>query len=186
MRVAGAAAVMLAALAVSIPTGTGRTADRTARVTSQCLADETLIYSCRFGSRLASVCTGSGQVHLRSGPRGKSDLDIVNASDWSNVRIGMVAGQMGGSQHHIRFTQGDAHYIVLHGIDGQMAERPGRTYSGIVTVYGPNGEWEGSDQTCRRGAVIHPQFEEAVAALAPEALRDGLVETEGEAFDGWF
>lgn len=177
---------MLAALAVPIHSGSGEAAAKPRRAAGLCEPAETMIYSCRFGRKTASVCTGGGQAHLRYGPAGSPELDIVSAPDWSNVRIGMVTGQQGGSQHHIRFTQVDSHYIVYHGVDGQLADRPGRTYSGMVLVLGPQGEWEGSSLKCRGGAEIHPEFEDAVAATAPEHLRAGLVETEGGAFDGWF
>jgi hypothetical protein len=183
---AGAAAVLLAALAVSFTSVGGQAASKPGSAASLCRADEAVVYSCRFGRKLGSVCAGNGQAHYRFGKPGEPEVEIASAPDWSNVRIGMVTGQQGGSQHHIRFTQGDSHYIVFHGVDGQLADRPGRTYSGVVQVLGPEGEWEGNSWDCKRRAAIHPDFEDTVAALAPEALRGSLIETEGSAFDGWF
>jgi len=84
------------------------------------------------------------------------------------------------------FTDVTDHYIVHHGVDGQLADRPGRTYSGVVQVLGPEGEWESNTLTYKRRATIHPEFEDLVAALAPEPLRAGLWQAEGSALDGWF
>ena len=185
----GVAAVVLAVLAGAVPSVAGQAAPKSARATSLCKSDEIVVYSCRFGRDTASVCAGNGQAHFRLQRKKQpllDDVDIASAPDWSNVRIGMVTGQQGGSQHHIRFTQVNDHYIVHHGVDGQLADRPGRTYSGVVQVLGPEGEWEGNTWTCKGRATIHPEFEDVVAAQAPESLRAGLNETEGSAFDGWF
>ncbi len=180
------AAGLFALLAATVSVQPGAIASSRTQSASQCLAGESVVYSCRFGSRIGSVCAGGGGAHYRFGKPGRAEIDIASAADWSNVRIGMVTGQQGGSQHHIRFTQGDSHYIVYHGVDGQLADRPGRTYSGVTQVLGPNGEWEGNSWNCKRGAQIDPGFEDTVAAMVPEVLRPGLIETRGGAFDGWF
>jgi len=181
-----AATIVFATLAAGVPLSTGDAAPSPWRAGSLCKAREAVVYSCRIGRKLASVCAGSGEAHYRFGPAARPEVDIASAPDWDNVRIGLVTGQGGGSQHHIRFTLGDSHYVVFHGIDGQLADRPGRTYSGVSVVSGPVGEREGAVLDCRRGARIDPRFEDSLAAHAPEAVRDRLEEPAGSAFDRWY
>jgi len=97
-----------------------------------------------------------------------------------------VTGQQGGRQRHVRFSAGETHYIVFEGVDGALAARPGRTYSGIAVVAGANGERELASLTCRGRPAIAPGFTEVVAALLPPDRRGSIEEVTGGPFDAWY
>ena len=155
---------------------------------SQCRAGEVVIYSCRFGTAsrpaIGSVCGGTQSVHYRYGPAGRPALDIASAPDWRNVHVDGVRGQGGGFQDHVRFTSGETHYIVFRGEDGSLASRPGRTYSGIAVLAGPQGERALATLACRGGATIAADLTGAVIDRAPPGAELGE-ETDGP-FDAWF
>lgn len=155
------------------------------RAITQCHPDETVIYSCRFGKSLGSICGSAHSVHYRFGPAGKPALDLANKPDWSNVHVGYVRGQgAGGYQEHIRFTNGDTHYIVYRGQNGELADDPGHTYSGIAVLAGQDGGLTLATLSCAANAVISGSMNEDVSLRAPDDL--DISEIEGGPFDGWF
>lgn len=157
-----------------------------AKVANHCRADETILYACRFGKALGSVCGAPGKLHYRFGRPGRAGMDIASAPDWSNIRLGHVIGQGGGHQTHVRFSRGNVHYIVFEGVDGSLASRPGRRYSGIAVVQGANGERELATLTCRGSAILHRDFGEGVAGYAPSGDPARLAEQADGPFDGWY
>lgn len=162
----------------------GRAAPAASAPASQCRADETVLYSCRFGAALGSVCGGTGTVHYRFGPAGRPAIDLASAPDWGNVHTGRVRGQGGGYQEHVRFTRGDTHYLVFRGEDGSLASRPGRTYSGIAVLGGARGERALATLACKGGARIAPGLVDGVMAQAPAGA--ALEELADGPFDAWF
>lgn len=181
IRRAGAVALALAASLV--PGSLSATAARAP--VSQCRAGEEVVYSCRFGKAVGSVCAGARQVTYRFGPLGKPALALTNRADWSNVRLGHVIGQgSGGFQEHVRFTNGQTHYVVYRGRDGALADRPGRTYSGIAVQHGESGARNLARLNCNGSAQIAGSMTEAVQQRAPQG--QDLAEAADGPFDGWF
>lgn len=152
---------------------------------SQCRAGEQVLYSCQFGKSVGSVCAGAASVHYRYGAPGQPGLDLANKPDWSNVHTGTVRGQgTGGYQEHVRFTNGQTHYIVFSGMDGELASHPGRTYSGIAVQSGPRGEKALADLACAGKPRMTGSLADAVNA---RALADvDLSEESDGPFDAWF
>lgn len=178
----GAALVLVSAPLASAPLASALSAGGPE---SQCRVGEEVIYSCRFGKSVGSLCGSAGAVHYRYGPPGQPSLDLANAADWGNVHVGTVRGQgSGGYQEHIRFSNGQTHYIVFSGMDGSLADRPGRTYSGIAVQSGPKGERTLAELACAGGARIAGSLVDAVNERAP-ANADLSEETDGP-FDAWF
>ena len=155
---------------------------------TQCRAPELVLYSCRFGRAVGSVCASGGTIRYRYGPPGDPEIEIVSASDWSNIFVGAVTGQMGGHQSHVRFARGDHHYILFEGVDGAAARNPGREYSGIHVASGADGARQLAHLECRGRPILLGDFTSVLADHAPPAVRDrGVqVETPGGPFDAWF
>lgn len=181
--------LVVAATAAPIATAAASQATNVrSRASSQCLPGETVLYSCRFGGSLGSVCAAGTSVHYRFGPPLRPDIDLASAADWGNVHVGRVVGQAGGHQSHVRFTSGHHHYIVYEGVDGEAALSPGRRYSGIHVAAGPDGGESVSDLRCRGDEMMADDLSTSVAASAPEELRTGdvLWEQRDGPFDAWF
>ena len=155
---------------------------------THCNEREAVLYSCRFGPAIGSVCAADGAIRYRYGPPGNPELELAGADDWSNVRIGMVTGQGGGHQSHVRFTSGDRHYIVYEGEDGTLADTPGRRYSGIYVGDGADAGREVANRQCRGNSVLLGNWIGMAHDHAPPALRESgvLHEEEGGPFDAWF
>ncbi|WP_395392152.1 hypothetical protein WBP07_14655 [Novosphingobium sp. BL-8A] len=147
-------------------------------VANHCAADEKVLYSCVFPRGVGSLCTDGAAVHYRFGPHGKADLDLVSRPDWSNIHQGDVRGQGNGYQRHVRLTNGRFHYVVFEGMDGNLTDNPGRTYSGIAVLEGPKGERAVSTLNCP-GRSVH----DLDARLVLE--RAGAEEENGP-FDMWY
>ncbi|HEX4848903.1 MAG TPA: hypothetical protein VFV30_12230, partial [Novosphingobium sp.] len=106
-------------------------------------------------------------------------------SSWDEVRLGHVVGQGGGHQRHIRLFDGVRHVILLEGVDGSLADKPGRTYAGVVTQTPANPKQD-FEIACPSGRVNAKlvdnvwQWAQRVGAPLPKD------EDEGGPFDGWF
>lgn len=191
-RVGGltASALAAAALAVVALAGTASFAPVAAgpapAPVSLCARGETVAYSCNFGRSIGSVCAGQGRVHYRFGLPGSPAMDLANADDWSNVHVGSVVGQGGGLQEHVRFSAGQIHYTVFAGVEGSLADHPGRTYSGIAVSQGKSGEHSLATLTCKGGAVIAGDWVGMVRAAAPAPVQESLEEERDGPFDAWF
>lgn len=183
MKGAPAAALLFAAVVAGSVSPPSFPSEARGMAPSLCAAEETVVYNCRFGRKTGSICAGRNRAHYRFGTSARNELQITSAADWSNVRLGRVTGQQGGHQSHVRFSNGDTHYIVFEGADGQLSRRPGYSYSGIAVVAG---ERELARLECRGAAAIASGMTEAVRALAPVPLRGRLDETRESFFDGWF
>ena len=154
---------------------------------TQCRAPEAVLYSCRFGRAVGSVCGGRGVLAYRFGALGKPSLEVASTPDWSNVHVGWVGGQGGGHQSHVRFTTGNHHYVVFEGENGALSDRPGRTDSGIYVGRGPQGDEVGYHQ-CGKGPDPHRDWGDALLDHAPAEVgaRGIPVEAENGPFDAWF
>ena len=175
----------VAALAAGLASGSMLHSQPAKPAVSQCRAGEAVIYSCKFGKSVGSVCGAKSAVHYRYGPLGQPALDLVSRPDWSNVRVGTVRGQgAGGYQEHVRFSNGQTHYIVFKGQDGELADRPGRTYSGISVQSGPQGETTLASLSCSSGSTSAGSIVDAVNSRSPDDA-DLSEEADGP-FDAWF
>lgn len=157
-------------------------------VLSHCRSGEAVAFSCRFRRTVGSVCAGGGQVHYRYGPIGSPSIDIGNTSDWSNIHLGHVVGGGGGHESHIRFTNGETHYIVFEVGQGQLHDRPGHYSYGIAVVAGERGEREIANFLCRSAVTISEEYEPFRAAVASQTSREvleRLEEVQDGPFDGW-
>jgi len=148
---------------------------------SHCGAGERVVWSCRFGARLGSVCLGKTGLHYRFGPAGRAAIDVASAPDWSNIHLGANRSQVGLNQHSIRFTRGLVHYAVHAGETGSRNENPGRRFSGITVLEGANGETSLTELACRTGAGFHAGALDALEAAAPRRWQGD--ETPGGPFD---
>ena len=116
---------------------------------SLCRGGEAIIYSCRFGGNVGSVCLGESDVHYRFGVAGRRVFEVGSDAAWSNIHTGGNRSQAGLNQDHIRFTNGNTHYIVHSDETGGLNETPGRRSSGIVVVQGPSGADEIARLDCK-------------------------------------
>lgn len=156
------------------------------RATTHCRTGETILYSCRFGKSVGSVCGAPGKLSYRFGPAGRPDIDIASAPDGANIRLGHVTGQGGGHQTHVRFSRGDTHYIVYEGANGSLAVDPGHLYSGIAVLQGADGGRELATLACHAKAMQHPDFADELAGYLPSADPEHLAEQTDGPFDAWF
>ncbi|MES2987468.1 MAG: hypothetical protein V4808_06160 [Pseudomonadota bacterium] len=148
---------------------------------SQCKNGETALYSCRFGKSVGSVCASSGAVHYRFGPAGKPNLDIASNSDWSNVHLGGVIGGGGGSEQHLRFTNGDHDYVVFWGVQGSLHDNPGKKWSGIHVAQGAK---QVSQLACKSNTYPSSEWRELLEASLPENVSE-VPEDKDPRFDMW-
>jgi hypothetical protein len=106
-------------------------------------------------------------------------------SSWDEVREGHVIGQGGGHQRHIRLFDGVRQIILLEGLDGSLASRPGRTYAGALTITPTN-----PAQDFRIDCPASQINTSLVANVTGWAERVGAsrprAEDEGGPFDAWF
>lgn len=150
---------------------------------SLCQAGERVLYACAFPRGAASLCLGAQGAHYRFGRPGQIDLDLASAPDWSNVHTGMVIGQGGGSQSHVRFTKGQTHYIIFDGETGSLADHPGQRLSGIAVQQGAKGEKTLATLDCKGG----PRLDRDGLLSALSRLSPGPREEERDGpFDAWF
>ncbi|MFV0644201.1 MAG: hypothetical protein ACK5NN_06820 [Sphingomonadaceae bacterium] len=163
--------------------GPERIARTSAAGSHLCLPGETIAYSCDFGKSLGSVCLDEKGVTYRFGTPDSIEKTIGNGVDWGNIHVGSVRGQIGGSQEHVRFTDGQYHYIVFTGVNGEATDNPGHSYSGISVVD------SGKDVVrleCRSRPFIASNWTDKIIEAAPGPVRESLMESEDSQFDGWF
>jgi hypothetical protein len=150
------------------------------KTTSHCQGVEQIVYSCKFGKKVGSVCLNKDSVIYRFGYLGRPELAVKSMADWSNIHIGANPSQAGLSQSHIRFTNGKMHYVVHAGETGQLNENPGRRISGIEVVEGASSEKSIASLSCPRGTPFTSKYYD-VHESAP-ADWDGW-EADGGEFD---
>lgn len=171
----------IAAVALAAPSLPAVMAAPAAAPVNQCKTGETAIYSCRFGKSVGSVCASSGAVHYRFGPAGKPSLDIVSDRDWSNVHLGGVIGGGGGSEQHLRFTNGDHDYVVFWGVQGSLHDNPGKKWSGIHVAQGGK---QLAQLACRSDAYPPSGWSELLERSLPKHVSEVPVDTDPN-FDMW-
>lgn len=180
-----AGALILAALAGTLALGPLRAASAKTPA-NLCEIDEQPVFTCKAGRSLASICAGRSTATYRYGLPGSPGLSVASKADWSNVHIGTVVGQGGGHQTHVRITTGLIHYTVFAGLNGSLAEDPGRTYAGIDVSHGKGGETAVAAIACDDGFWTAPDWTERLRAAAPPRARDQLEEPADGPFDAWF
>ena len=180
MKRARLAAVVL--LAVLTGAGTAHPAAVTLPLSAtQCHGGERVVYSCRFGAKIGSVCLGTNSIHYRFGPSARPELDLSSTPDWSNIHIGGNRSQGGLNQDFIRFSSHDTHYVVHSDETGSLNERPGRVTSGIVILRGDSAEDEIGRLECKSHASFNDKAFNSISGAAPEGW-DGQ-EPEGGPFE---
>ncbi len=176
-----AAALSVAALLCTA--GSAAKVPQTARaaVPSLCAGGERVVYSCRFGAKIGSVCLGKSSLHYRFGPAGHAAIDVASAPDWRNIHQGGNRSQGGDNQDSIRFTNGNTHYVVHQDETGSLNETPGRTFSGIEVLRGAKGEQSLASLSCRARSRFNLEAFDAIADAAPKNWDSN--ETPGGPFD---
>lgn len=139
-------------LSLALAVGSSVAARRAGSQPSQCRTGENVVYSCRFGAAVGSLCGSKGKLSYRFGPPGRPAIDIASDARWSNVRTATITGS-GGFQHHIRFTRDGFDYIVFYAIAGQYAEVPNKSWSGIHVG---RGDRDVRDLACRGRPTMPP------------------------------
>ena len=148
---------------------------------SHCAAGERVVYSCRFGAKLGSVCLGRSSLHYRFGPAGHPAMDLASTPDWGNIHLGGNRSQGGLNQDTIRFTLGTTHYVVHQDETGSLNENPGRASSGIEVLQGVSGERQLASLSCKARSRFNWQAFGVISDAAPKGW-DGA-ETPGGPFD---
>lgn len=129
--------------------------------------------------------TEDGRLLLVTNPKALPGARANYASTWEEIREGRVIGQQGGRQSHIRLFDGIRQIVLFEGVDGELADEPGRTYAGAFTQTEKNPEQD---------FAIDCEASETNAALARNLTRwagetgtlPPLPEPEDGPFDGWF
>ncbi|WP_298195332.1 hypothetical protein [Novosphingobium sp.] len=181
MRAFAAALSVAALLATGGSAAKPAAASTLASVQSHCGAGERVVWSCRFGARLGSVCLGKSSLHYRFGPAGRAAIDVASTPDWRNIHTGNNRSHGGLNQDSIRFTRGMVHYVVHAGETGSLNENPGRRFSGITVLEGAEGEKQLAELACRTGAGFTAGALGALHAAAPRRWQGE--ETSGSPFD---
>lgn len=154
---------------------------RSAPPASLCSSGERVVYTCRFGAKLGSVCLGRHSLHYRFGPQGRPELHIASTPNWSNIHTGGNRSQGGLNQDYVRFTNGMTHYVVHVDETGSLNETPGRQSSGIEVLQGASGEHTLASLACRSAASFNWDAYDDLSKAAPTNW-DGA-ETPGGPFE---
>jgi hypothetical protein len=174
--VAAISLVLLTCASTVLPAATPNTA-----AGSQCRPGERVVYECRVGEKLASVCLGANSIHYRFGSAAGPELDVSSAADWANIHIGGNRSQGGLNQDHIRFSSRDTHYVIHAGETGSLNENPGRRISGVAILKGSSADDEVASMDCAAGVPFDFDAFEAIPGAAPKGW-DGS-EADGGPFD---
>jgi len=181
-----ATAAFQVAVALAALLGTGGSVAKPARPraippASLCERGERVVYTCRFGVKLGSVCLGRNALHYRFGPRSRPELRVASDPDWSNIHTGGNRSQGGLNQDYIRFTNGLTHYVVHVDETGSLNETPGRRSSGIEVLQGASGERTLASLDCKARASFNAKAHADLYKAAPESWNGA--ETPGGPFE---
>ena len=167
----GAAAALLVAIAALLATG-GSVAKparpRPAPPAGLCAGGERVVYSCRFGTKLGSVCLGRNALRYRYGKPGKPEIEVSSTPEWSNIHTGGNRSQGGLNQDYVRFTNGQTHYVVHVDETGSLNENPGRRSSGIEVLQGDAAPATIAGLSCRSRSGFRTDAWLALNRSAPE------------------
>lgn len=126
-----------------------------------------------------------GKLVLVTNPHAMEGATAGANSNWQDIREGYLVGQQGGHQGHIRLYDGHRQIILFEGMDGDLADRPGRTYAGALTQTDANPAQDFRVE-CEAGETNRQLTEN----LRDWAERTGgpapVPEDAGGPFDGWF
>lgn len=178
-----AATMSVAALLCTVGSAArpAQTARMVAAPASLCTGGERVVYACRFGAKLGSICLDKNSLHYRFGPANHADIDIASTPNWSNIHTGGNRSQGGLNQDSIRFTNGMTHYVVHSDETGSLNEHPGRKSSGIEVLQGLSGERQLASLSCKARSRFNWQAFDAIADAAPADWDSD--ETPGGPFD---
>lgn len=169
-----------AAPAETTRTTAGRSEAPVVRASDQTLCGEfdEVVYSCRINDRILSVCTSpAGDISYTYG-RSLREAELgmgADADDGTVHRGGVVGGGGGGGQQtHIRFSNGDTHYLVYSGYTGRLAEKPGR-WSGVAIV-----------RAGRVVANLQCPYDGPHTEIAVTAIPDFVPQEPDDSYDAWY
>ena len=98
---------------------------------SQCTGAESVLFACRIGKNVASVCAsqlsaGAAQVQYRFGPKHSPTVNLPRAgSDWrEEVSVGVLTFAGGGGAY-VPFKNGPYRYVVYTAIGRGWGEKAG-------------------------------------------------------------
>jgi hypothetical protein len=145
------ALLVLTAFAMPLPAS--------AKNTSLCAPDETVIFSCALGKKIASLCASSdlsatrGYLYYAYGKPGAIEFSAPQKSIAArqNLARGSIA-YSGGGADYVRILNGGFAYVVYSGIgkgweqEGVVVQKDGQTISShicpaTVSALGPDG-WQ--------------------------------------------
>lgn len=111
---------------------------------SHCTADEDVVFTCKTGKKLLSVCASkdltanAGFIQYRFGPKGKPEMRLKEPAEHPSAFAAAAAVPFsGGNEVHIRFNGGDHNYVVYEGEGkgwiraGVVVEKNGRKVANI-------------------------------------------------------
>lgn len=128
--------------------------------------------------------TGDGRLLLETRSTGAGNIGNV-ASSWDEVREGYVRGQGGGHQRHLRLFDGFRQIILFAGEDGELADQPGRTYAGALTITERNPQQDFA-VTCMTDETNAALLDNVRAWAERTGAKTPVPEEEGGPFDAWF
>jgi hypothetical protein len=112
---------------------------------SHCTADEDVVFTCKTGKKLLSVCASkdltanTGFIQYRFGPKGKPEMNLKEPAEHPSAFTAAAAVSFAGAayENHIRFNGGDHNYVVYEGEGegwiraGVVVEKNGKTIANI-------------------------------------------------------
>jgi hypothetical protein len=96
---------------------------------SHCARGEQVLFSCRLGRKLVSVCSTGDTYTYRYGEPAKPEIEIRSNGDDGKAYQNNVVGGGHGSENTIRFVRNDYSYIVSSGEAGVLTDVPGKRWS---------------------------------------------------------
>ena len=165
-----AALAVLVGLALAASSSTDQSASAHEARSTLCKSSEKVLFACRAGVKVVSVCFGKGAYAYRYGVPGKLDIEILsNGADGKAYQSNVIGGE-GGTGRNIRFVQSGYSYIVSSGEAGNLSDVPGKQWS-ILTVYKDHTELTHHD--CKN---VNPQ----------PAMDSDLPDDPDASFVAWF
>ncbi|MBK8817401.1 MAG: hypothetical protein IPN42_18795 [Methylococcaceae bacterium] len=104
-----------------------------AAVETHCTKNETIVFSCRTGSKIVSVCasktiaSGSGYLQYRFGPKKKPEL-IYPENQLPSAKTNIQADTLtfaGGGGAYLRFKREEYGYVIYTAIGRGWGEKAG-------------------------------------------------------------
>lgn len=106
---------------------------------ASCGRSERTIYSCLLKKATVAICATPTAVTYRFGGPGAGALQIHSSGSDGAAHLGTLRGPgRGGEQISLRFSNNGYDYIVYSAVGGTLTTAPGKQWSGLVVMQGPN------------------------------------------------